>query len=100
MAEQIKIQTPFTEEMSHKLHAGDAVLISGTIIAARDAAHKVMTEALARGEELPVDWTNQMVYSVDRRRQNRAIRSVPAVRRHLAVWMPTRRRCSSRASRA
>ena len=62
MAEQIKIQTPFTEEMSHKLHAGDAVLISGTIIAARDAAHKVMTEALARGEELPVDWTNQMVY--------------------------------------
>ncbi|MEN9454046.1 MAG: fumarate hydratase subunit beta, partial [Actinomycetota bacterium] len=27
-----------------------------------DAAHKVMTEALARGEELPVDWTNQMVY--------------------------------------
>ena len=62
MAEQIKIQTPFTEEMSNKLHAGDAVLISGTIIAARDAAHKVMTEALARGEELPVDWTNQMVY--------------------------------------
>ena len=62
MAEPIKIQTPFTEEMSRKLKAGDAVLISGTIIAARDAAHKAMTEALARGEELPVDWNNQMVY--------------------------------------
>ena len=62
MAEPIKIQTPFTEEMSRKLKAGDAVLISGTIIAARDAAHKAMTEALARGEELPVDWKNQMVY--------------------------------------
>ena len=62
MAEQIRIQTPFTEEMSRKLKAGDAVLISGTIIAARDAAHKAMTEALARGEKLPVDWTNQMVY--------------------------------------
>ena len=62
MAEPIKIQTPFTEEMSRKLHVGDAVLISGTIIAARDAAHKAMTEALARGEELPVDWKNQMVY--------------------------------------
>ena len=40
MAEQIRIQTPFTEEMSRKLKAGDAVLISGEIIAARDAAHK------------------------------------------------------------
>ena len=62
MAEQIRIQTPFTEEMSRKLRAGDSVLISGEIIAARDAAHKAMTEALARGEELPVDWKNQMVY--------------------------------------
>ena len=62
MAEPIKIHTPFTEEMSRKLHAGDAVLITGEIIAARDAAHKAMTEALARGEELPVDWKNQMVY--------------------------------------
>ena len=62
MAEPIRIQTPFTEEMSRKLKAGDAVLISGTIIAARDAAHKAMTEALARGEQLPVDWKNQMVY--------------------------------------
>ena len=62
MAEQIRIQTPFTEEKSRTLKAGDAVLISGEIIAARDAAHKAMTEALARGEKLPVDWQNQMVY--------------------------------------
>ena len=62
MAEQIRIQTPLTEEMSRKLKAGDAVLITGTIIAARDAAHKAMTEALARGEKLPVDWQNQIVY--------------------------------------
>lgn len=62
MAEKIRIQTPFTEEMSRKLKAGDSVLISGTIISARDAAHKAMTEALARGEKLPVDWHNQIVY--------------------------------------
>lgn len=62
MAEKIRIQTPFTEEMSRKLKAGDSVLISGTIISARDAAHKAMTEALARGEQLPVDWHNQIVY--------------------------------------
>ncbi len=62
MAESIKITTPFTEEDSRKLKAGDSVLITGTIISARDAAHKAMTEALARGEKLPVDWNNQIVY--------------------------------------
>ena len=62
MAEKIRITTPLTEEQSRKLKAGDSVLITGTIISARDAAHKAMTEALARGEKLPVDWTNQIVY--------------------------------------
>lgn len=62
MAEKIRITTPLTEEVSRTLKAGDSVLITGTIISARDAAHKVMTEALARGEKLPVDWNNQIVY--------------------------------------
>ena len=62
MAETIRIQTPFTEEMSRKLKAGDSVLITGKIYSARDAAHKVMTETLARGEELPIDWHDKIVY--------------------------------------
>ena len=62
MAEKIRITTPLMEEKSRTLKAGDSVLITGTIISARDAAHKVMTEALARGEKLPVDWSNQIVY--------------------------------------
>ncbi len=62
MAEKIRIQTPLTEEQSRKLKAGDSVLITGTIYSARDAAHKVMTEALDRGEKLPIDWHNQIVY--------------------------------------
>lgn len=62
MSEKIRITTPLTEEVSRSLKAGDSVLITGTIISARDAAHKKMTEALARGEKLPVDWTNQIVY--------------------------------------
>ena len=62
MAETIRIQTPFTEEMSRKLKVGDSVLITGKIYSARDAAHKVMTEALARGEELPIDWHDKIVY--------------------------------------
>lgn len=62
MKEKIRITTPLTEEQSRKLKAGDSVLITGTIFSARDAAHKAMTEALARGEKLPVDWNNQIVY--------------------------------------
>ena len=62
MAEKIRIQTPLTEEQSRKLKAGDSVLITGTIYSARDAAHKVMTEALSRGEKLPINWHNQIVY--------------------------------------
>ncbi|MBQ2113595.1 MAG: Fe-S-containing hydro-lyase, partial [Selenomonadales bacterium] len=60
--EKIRINTPLTEEQSRKLKAGDSVLISGKIYSARDAAHKAMTEALARGEKLPIDWTNKIVY--------------------------------------
>lgn len=62
MAEKIRITTPLTEEQSRKLKAGDSVLITGTIYSARDAAHKAMTEALDRGEKLPIDWNNQIVY--------------------------------------
>ncbi|WP_346355979.1 Fe-S-containing hydro-lyase [Azotosporobacter soli] len=62
MPEVKRIITPLTEDVSRSLKAGDTVLISGTIYSARDAAHKVMTEALDRGETLPVDFTNQIVY--------------------------------------
>lgn len=62
MAEKIRIETPLTEEKSRQLKAGDSVLITGKIYSARDAAHKVMTEALARGEKLPIDWHDQIVY--------------------------------------
>lgn len=62
MAEKIRITTPLTEEAARKLKAGDSVLISGVIYSARDAAHKRMVETLERGEKLPVDLTNQIVY--------------------------------------
>lgn len=62
MAEKIRINTPLTQEQSRKLKAGDSVLITGVIYSARDAAHKAMTESLARGEKLPIDWKDQIVY--------------------------------------
>ena len=62
--EPIRITAPFDESVARSLKAGDSVLLSGTIIAARDAAHKLMVEALDRGEALPTDMKNQVVYYV------------------------------------
>ena len=64
MAENIRITTPLIEEAARKLRAGDSVLISGVIYTGRDAAHKRMVEALDRGEDLPVDFKNQVIYYV------------------------------------
>ena len=50
-----KITLPLTEELAKTLHAGDQVLLTGTIYTSRDAGHKRMCEALARGEKIPFD---------------------------------------------
>ena len=42
-----KITLPLTEELAKTLHAGDSVLLTGTIYTSRDAGHKRMCEALA-----------------------------------------------------
>lgn len=64
MAQPIRINTPLTEDFARKLKAGDSVLITGIIYTARDAAHKRLVDALDRGQELPVDIKDQVVYYV------------------------------------
>lgn len=56
------IQAPITKEVSESLRAGDYIYITGTIYTARDAAHKRMDEALARGEALPINIEGQAIY--------------------------------------
>jgi fumarate hydratase class I len=43
---------------------GDVLLLSGKLLTGRDAAHKRMTDMLSRGEALPVDFTNKLIYYV------------------------------------
>lgn len=57
-----RIETPFTKEAAKALTVGDEVLITGTIYAARDAAHKRMLEDLAAGAELPFPVRDAIVY--------------------------------------
>ena len=59
-----KITLPLTRELARTLKAGDAVLLTGTIYTSRDAGHKRMCEALARGEKLPFDPTDATIYYV------------------------------------
>jgi len=58
---EIKLHTSEVEKIKN-LKAGDMVLLSGVIYTARDAAHKRMTDALAAGEELPLDIKDAIIY--------------------------------------
>lgn len=61
---EYKISEPFTSEAFAKLKAGDTVLLTGTIYTARDAAHKRLVEMINKGEELPFDIKNSIIYYV------------------------------------
>lgn len=56
------INAPLSAQDAKKLNAGDYVYITGTVYTARDAAHKRMYEALERGEKLPLDMENNIIY--------------------------------------
>lgn len=59
-----RITTPFTEEKVKDLKAGDSVLVSGVIYTARDVAHKRFVELLDKGEELPMNVKDSIIYYV------------------------------------
>ena len=58
------IQLPLTKELAKTLKSGDTVYLTGEIYTSRDAGHKRLCEALARGEELPFDPTDATIYYV------------------------------------
>lgn len=60
----IHIQAPLAKEAVRALKAGDNVLISGVVYAARDAAHKKLIALLDEGRDLPFDITGQIIYYV------------------------------------
>lgn len=58
------ITLPLTKELAKTLRAGDKVYLTGTIYTSRDAGHKRMCEALAKGEKLPFDPMDATIYYV------------------------------------
>jgi fumarate hydratase class I len=43
---------------------GETLLLNGKMLTGRDAAHKRIQDMLAKGEKLPVDFTNRVIYYV------------------------------------
>lgn len=60
----VKLTTPLTSETVKKLRIGQRVLLNGKLYTGRDAAHKKLVELLEKGEELPIELENQVIYYV------------------------------------
>ncbi len=53
-----------TKEEVASWKPGDTLLLNGKMLTGRDAAHKRIADMLGRGEKLPVDFTNRVIYYV------------------------------------
>lgn len=58
----VHISVPDIRRHVDALHAGDRVLLSGTIYTARDAAHKKIITLLDTGSPLPFDLSDAAIY--------------------------------------
>lgn len=59
-----KITLPLTDDVIKELKAGDSVLLSGSIITGRDAAHKRLFELIENNQPLPVNIQGEVIYYV------------------------------------
>jgi fumarate hydratase class I len=53
-----------TKEEVARWKPGQTLLLNGKMLTGRDAAHKRIKDMLAKGETLPVDFTNRVIYYV------------------------------------
>ena len=62
-ARRVNLDT-LTHAETQTWNPGDVLLLNGKLLTGRDAAHKRLTDMLSRGEPLPVDFTNKLIYYV------------------------------------
>ena len=60
----VHLTAPISKSDVSGLEVGDRVYLSGTILTARDAAHKRLCDTLAKGEQLPVNLQGETIYYV------------------------------------
>ena len=59
-----RLTLPLSDSDIKNLKAGETVLLSGTILTGRDAAHKRLYELVEKGEKLPIDIKGELIYYV------------------------------------
>ncbi len=62
-SKRVNLDTLSKEEVA-SWKPGDTLLLNGKMLTGRDAAHKRIQDMLAKGEKLPVDFTNRVIYYV------------------------------------
>jgi fumarate hydratase class I len=62
-ARRVNLDT-LTPQDIQSWQVGETLLLSGTLLTGRDAAHKRLCDMLERGETLPVDFNNKFIYYV------------------------------------
>ncbi len=62
-SKRVDLNTLTREEVA-SWKPGDTLLLNGKMLTGRDAAHKRIQDMLAKGEKLPVDFTNRVIYYV------------------------------------
>ncbi len=63
VATRVNLDTLTKEEVA-SWKPGQVLLLNGKMLTGRDAAHKRIADMLAKGEKLPVDFTNRIIYYV------------------------------------
>jgi fumarate hydratase subunit beta len=62
MLKPFEIRTPLNIEVCAGLNAGDCVLLSGPVYTGRDMAHRRLFEAIGRGESLPINLRDEVMF--------------------------------------
>lgn len=62
-SKRVNLDTLTPEEVA-SWKPGQTLLLNGKMLTGRDAAHKRIADMLAKGEKLPVDFTNRVIYYV------------------------------------
>jgi len=62
-SKRVDLNTLTKEEVA-SWKPGQTLLLNGKMLTGRDAAHKRIQDMLAKGEKLPVDFTNRVIYYV------------------------------------
>ncbi len=62
-SKRVNLDTLTPEEVA-SWTPGQTLLLNGKMLTGRDAAHKRIADMLAKGEKLPVDFTNRVIYYV------------------------------------